>query len=337
MCGFTATKVPGLNLISVQCNGSHLPANARSIQNMVLFHYPTQAGAHPYTIASLSSVDGVVRLENPKILETSIATSSGTGVMMERRRKSDIYVGGRFVMDDAQQTSLSVLLGPSGYGNYKDKENEIVKFECEISYTTKQGRTNITKRFLNVSFAELDNSYHIHPLRSLEGETPKEVLDTPMILLITMAILLFFLFVICVLLIVDRYQGQRRQRQRVLRANRKRGSSCGGEAGCRESTSMGGGAGAEKGEGQGDRPLPAPPSWAYPQVMGVPPKSPYNRLRVGNDGSYHRDDTGYDSDASMHYSRPLDDLGGTTQEKPHLQTFGKHLPPLYATTPSLCK
>ncbi|RUS75517.1 hypothetical protein EGW08_016722, partial [Elysia chlorotica] len=54
--GFSATKVPGLNLISVQCNGSHLPPNARSIQNMVLFHYPAQAGGHPYTIASLSSV-----------------------------------------------------------------------------------------------------------------------------------------------------------------------------------------------------------------------------------------------------------------------------------------
>uniref|UniRef100_A0A0B6ZLV5 Uncharacterized protein n=1 Tax=Arion vulgaris TaxID=1028688 RepID=A0A0B6ZLV5_9EUPU len=45
-------------------------------------------------------------------------------------------------------------------------------------------------------------------------------------------------------------------------------------------------------------------------------------------------DTGYDSESSMHYCKPFDDLEETTPEKPQLQTFGKKSSPMYATPPN---
>ena len=62
------------------------------------------------------STDGVVRLENPKVLDTGMAIPTGSGVILERRHRGDIYVGGRFVTDDMEQTALILLLGPSAYG-----------------------------------------------------------------------------------------------------------------------------------------------------------------------------------------------------------------------------
>ncbi|BFZ25576.1 hypothetical protein BsWGS_28614 [Bradybaena similaris] len=142
----------------------------------------------------------------------------------------------------------------------------------------------------------------------------KEVWGTPMILLMTMAVLLFALFVVCVLLIVDRYRDHYRSRRRMNKLERRKGGSKDKEAETEP------------------RPLPSPPAWTYPQVIGAPPpRSPYNRLRFGGVGRNMRDDTGYDSDASMHYSKPFDDLGEITQDKP-MQTFGKQLVSLYAAS-----
>ena len=64
--------------------------------------------------------------------------------------------------NELKLSPLNFLLNPNNYvyvpfhvtaGNYRGKENDVIMFECEISYTTKQGRTNIDKRFLNVSLA----------------------------------------------------------------------------------------------------------------------------------------------------------------------------------------
>ncbi|BFZ13704.1 hypothetical protein BsWGS_16743 [Bradybaena similaris] len=247
--GFSVSRFPGLNLFALQCNGSHLPSDVRSVQYISLERYSPQPEVPPHIIASLSSVDGV-RLEN----------SYGN---------TNVYVSGRFDGDNIHSTSLTVLLA--------DVILDLkVTYGCKISYIKRGGGLGVTERLLNVSFADLQTLYLLqsddleknHHQQRLaqtpysETKPASMIWTTPMILLMTMAILLFALFVVCVLLIVDRYRDHCRNRRRMNRMKRNKCDS-------------------KEQEGEAEpRPLPSPPSWTYPQVIGEPPpRSPYNRLR----------------------------------------------------------
>ncbi|CAL1531555.1 unnamed protein product [Lymnaea stagnalis] len=303
--GFTVSRFPALNHFALQCNGSNLPSDVRSVQHISLERHSLKGGTAPKIIASLSSVDGV-RLEN----------SHGS---------ANVYVSGKFDVDNIQSTSLTVLLADG----ILDAD---VTYGCKISYIKRGGMLEIAERLLNVSFTDLQSLYKVqtadvtkssHQLQHRVAQSTfsevKEGWGTPMILLLTMAILLFVLLIICILLIIDRYRDHCRSKKRVDRLARKKGGS------------------KEKEKEPEPRPLPSPPSWTYPEVIGAPlPRSPYNRLRFASVGRNLRDDTGYDSDASMNYCKPFDDLGeATTQEKPPFQTFGKQSSPIYATTPTI--
>uniref|UniRef100_A0A0B6ZP49 Uncharacterized protein n=1 Tax=Arion vulgaris TaxID=1028688 RepID=A0A0B6ZP49_9EUPU len=246
--GFAVSRFPGLNLFALQCNGSHLPNDVRSVQYISLERYSPQLDVLPHTIASLSSVDGI-RLEN----------SHGN---------AKVYVSGRFDGDNIQSTSLTVLLA--------DVLLDVkVKYGCKISYIKRDGGLGVTERLLNVSFSDLQSVYMVqsadtkksHHQQRLAQSTFTETKETwtiPMILLTTMAVLLFALFVVCVLLIADRYRDHCGNRRRM---NRMKKSTCDS---------------SDKEAETEPRPLPSPPSWTYPQVIGEPPpRSPYNRLRFG--------------------------------------------------------
>ncbi|XP_059141669.1 uncharacterized protein LOC131929458 isoform X2 [Physella acuta] len=297
--GFTVSRFPGLNLFALQCNGSHLPSDVRNVQHISLERRSVKTSGDPHIIASLSSVDGV-RLEK------------GHG-------NANVYVSGKFDVDNIQSTSLTVLLADVSL------ETDVT-YGCKISYIKRGGSLEVTERLLNVTFSDLQSLYKVQPVetktshhlqraaQSTFNET-KEGWGTPMILLLTMAILLFILLIICILLIIDRYRDHCKSKKRVDRLARKKNG------------------GKEKAPEMEPRPLPSPPSWTYPEAVGSPtPRSPYNRLRFGGVG---RNLKGYDSDASMNYCKPFDDIGEIAQEKPPFQTFGKQSSPIYATTPTI--
>ncbi|KAH9500291.1 hypothetical protein Btru_073641 [Bulinus truncatus] len=54
--GFTVSRFPGLNMFALQCNGSHLPSDVRSVQHISLERHSLNNDRPPYIIASLSSV-----------------------------------------------------------------------------------------------------------------------------------------------------------------------------------------------------------------------------------------------------------------------------------------
>ncbi|KAK0045942.1 hypothetical protein Bpfe_024611, partial [Biomphalaria pfeifferi] len=286
---FTVSRFPVLNLLALQCNGSHLPSDVRSVQHISLERHSLTNERPPYIIASLSSVDGV-RLEN------SVSNIN-------------VYVSGKFDMDNIHATSLTVLLADVSV----DPDNT---YKCTISYVKRGGSLGLSERLLNVSLTDLQK-YKVqttapkqeHHLQKFSQSTLNEIKEgwgTSMYLLLTMAILLFALLIICILLIVDRYRDNCN--------NKKRKKATANEI--------------------EPRPLPTPPLWTYPDGnRSQLPRSPYNSLKFEGVKRIAKDDTGYDSDGDMNYCMPMDDIASHSKNVP-FKTFGKHSP-IYASTPTI--